>query len=68
VSSASPSPAESAGDLTRDIVAGILRDVLLTAAARRPLVLLLEDLHWADAASLDLLRFLARGLTDAALG
>ncbi len=32
------------------------------AATVRPLVLLLEDLHWADQASLDLLRFLARRL------
>ncbi|MFN8536994.1 MAG: AAA family ATPase [Thermomicrobiales bacterium] len=31
--------------------------------ATRPLVLLLEDLHWADPASLDLLRVLARGIT-----
>ncbi|MFN8513320.1 MAG: AAA family ATPase [Chloroflexia bacterium] len=31
-------------------------------AAHRPLVLLLEDLHWADPASLDLLRALARSL------
>src|SRR5438067_13851591 len=29
-------------------------------AAQRPLVVLLDDLHWADPASLDLLRFLAR--------
>jgi hypothetical protein len=33
-------------------------------AARRPLMLLLEDLHWADPASLDLLRVVGRGLTD----
>lgn len=34
---------------------------LLTAlAAERPLVLVLEDLHWADAGSLDLLDFVAR--------
>ena len=31
-------------------------------AAVRPLVLLLDDLHWADPACLDLLRFLARDL------
>jgi len=37
---------------------------VVAAAAQRPLVLLLNDLHWADAASLDLLRFLARTLTD----
>ena len=36
------------------------RDYLAAAAARRPLVLLLDDLHWADPASLDLLRYLAR--------
>ncbi|HEX5503827.1 MAG TPA: AAA family ATPase, partial [Thermomicrobiales bacterium] len=38
------------------------RDYLAALAARRPLVLLLDDLHWADPASLDLLRVLARGL------
>src|ERR687893_1287623 len=38
------------------------RACLAAATAERPLVLVLEDLHWADAASLDLLRHLARGL------
>ncbi|MFE4607427.1 AAA family ATPase [Streptomyces niveus] len=33
-------------------------EVLFTLAAQRPLVLLVEDLHWADMASLDLLRLL----------
>jgi DNA-binding CsgD family transcriptional regulator len=34
-----------------------------TAVTRRaPLVMLLDDLHWADPASLDLLRFVARSL------
>jgi DNA-binding CsgD family transcriptional regulator len=37
---------------------------LSTVAARRPLVLCLEDLHWSDAASLDLVRHIARTLTD----
>src|SRR5205823_3382261 len=36
------------------------RAFLAAAAAERPLVLLLDDLHWADPASLDLLRHLAR--------
>lgn len=36
-----------------------LCEVLLALAAQRPLVLLLEDVHWADAVSLDLLRLLA---------
>jgi ATP/maltotriose-dependent transcriptional regulator MalT len=34
-------------------------------AATRPLVLLLDDLHWSDPASLDLLRFLARQIATA---
>ncbi len=44
-----------------------VRDALAGVAARRPLVLLLDDLHWADGASLDLLRFLARGAPAAPL-
>ncbi len=39
-----------------------VRDFLLAVAANRPIVLIIEDLHWADPASLDLLRFLAREL------
>jgi class 3 adenylate cyclase len=41
-----------------DGVAGFLRN----AARRQPLVLVLDDLHWADKASLLLLQFLAREL------
>jgi DNA-binding SARP family transcriptional activator len=33
-------------------------------AARRPLVLLLDDLQWADTATLDLLLYIARRLTE----
>lgn len=35
-----------------------VRDLLTAEARRRPVWLILEDLHWADDASLDLLRFL----------
>jgi DNA-binding CsgD family transcriptional regulator len=35
---------------------------LAAVAAQRPLVLLLEDLHWSDPASLDLLRVVARSV------
>lgn len=41
-----------------------LRDALAALAARQPLVILLDDLHWSDPASLDLLRFLGRDLAD----
>jgi DNA-binding CsgD family transcriptional regulator len=40
---------------------------LLLTAPDEPLVVVLEDLHWADAASLDLLRHLARGFATARL-
>jgi ATP/maltotriose-dependent transcriptional regulator MalT len=41
-----------------------VRDFLTALATHGPLVLLLDDLHWADPASLDLLRFLARSLSN----
>jgi predicted ATPase len=44
-----------------DSLAGFLR----AAAARRPLLLVLDDLHWADAPSLALLRFVSRELEQA---
>ena len=44
-----------------DSLAGFLR----TAAARRPLLLVLDDLHWADIPSLALLRFMSRELDGA---
>jgi len=40
---------------------------LSASAAAQPFVLILEDLHWADAESLDLLRFLADGIQDSRL-
>ncbi len=36
-------------------------------AAERPLVLVVEDLHWSDSATRDLLRFLTRTVGDAAV-
>jgi DNA-binding CsgD family transcriptional regulator len=39
-------------------------DYFTALATTRPLLLLLDDLHWADPASLDLLRFLAHSLSD----
>ncbi len=55
-----PSPLEPEAARFRlfDSLAGFLR----TAAARRPLLLVLDDLHWADVPSLALLRFMSREL------
>jgi len=55
-------PVQSAQQLMRTITAW-----LRTAAAEQPLVLLLDDLHWADPDSLDLLDFVTRQLADTAL-
>ena len=41
-----------------------VRDFFAAASARQPLALFLDDLQWADPASLDLLRFLARSLAS----
>lgn len=40
---------------------------LTAIAARQPVVLILEDVHWADLASLDLLRFIARQVASQAI-
>lgn len=41
-----------------------IRNLLLAIVERRPLVLILEDLHWADEISLDLLAFLIESIND----
>ena len=48
---------------TYDLAATYLR----SRAAQRPLVVVVDDLHWADVSSLRLLVFLARQLHDAAV-
>jgi DNA-binding CsgD family transcriptional regulator/tetratricopeptide (TPR) repeat protein len=66
VPSASPLPTlqpDQARFRLFDAVSTLLRRV----AARRPLLLLLDDLHWADKPSLLLLEFLARELGSAPL-
>ncbi|MDQ2784194.1 MAG: AAA family ATPase [Chloroflexota bacterium] len=44
-----------------------VRDFLIALAAHRPLLLVLEDVHWVDPASLDLLRFLSHSMHAAPL-
>lgn len=45
---------------TRDRMLREMTEALEAAAAERPFVLLLEDLHWSDTATLDLVALLAR--------
>ena len=47
-----------------DSLFAAVRDYFAALATRQPVVLLLDDVHWADSASLDLLRILGRGLAD----
>lgn len=55
-----------AGQLRQQIFLAV-RDLFLAEASRRPLLLFLEDLHWADEASLDLLDFLVEAIPHAPL-
>src|SRR5207245_645220 len=51
-------PASDSEEWTRSMFIGVY-DVLATLARQRPLLYVLEDLHFSDSASLDLLWFLA---------
>ena len=44
-----------------------VRDVILALAGEQPLVLVFEDLHWADSLSIDLIALLARSVCGASL-
>ncbi len=50
-----------AGQLRKQIFLAV-RDLILAEARLQPLIIILEDLHWADEASLDLLEFLMETL------
>jgi DNA-binding CsgD family transcriptional regulator/tetratricopeptide (TPR) repeat protein len=56
-----PEPLGDAG-LERTRLFEAVSRLVERAAAERPMALLVDDLHWADAASLELLHYLARGL------
>ena len=56
-----------AADAARFRLYDVVREAIERAAAERPAVLVLDDVHWADASSLRLLRFLAVELRDAAV-
>jgi DNA-binding CsgD family transcriptional regulator len=59
---APPDLAGGAGATSQAALFAAAREYLAGLATPRPVILLLDDLHWADPASLDLLRVLARDL------
>ncbi len=52
---------------SQDALVRQVLDFFLFLATIRPVVLLLDDLHWTDTASLDLLRFVARNVATVPL-
>ncbi len=52
---------------TRERMLREIEDALVFATAATPLVLVLEDLHWSDLSTIDLLARIARGLDPARL-
>ena len=57
-------PSELDTDQARFRLFDALATLLATVAEQRPLVVVLDDLHWADASSLLALEFVARALPD----
>ena len=53
-------PGPASAPVERFRIHRALRELLQTLAARKPLVLILDDLHWADSGSVDLLGMLLR--------
>ena len=60
---AAAAPARS-GEAARARLLGQVHDLLAEAATATPLVLVLEDVHWADRSTLDLASYVARSLRD----
>jgi len=52
----------SDADERRELFEGVVEALTACASSERPLLLVLEDLHWADASSRDLLRFVVSRL------
>jgi DNA-binding CsgD family transcriptional regulator/tetratricopeptide (TPR) repeat protein len=60
-----PAPMRADPDTERHRLHTAVTDLLIAIARRQPLVLVIEDAHWADAPTLLLLRHLARGVAGA---
>jgi len=59
---------DATGDVERPRFFEAFARVLAQAAGERPLLVVLDDLHWADEPSLRLLGFLARALAAESVG
>jgi predicted ATPase/DNA-binding CsgD family transcriptional regulator len=60
-------PGAEPGDVVRLQLFEAVARLLEHAGGRQPLVVVLEDIHWADESTRHLLRFLTRALDDAAV-
>ncbi len=49
---------------SQDTLLTAVAEFFLAASTQRPIILVLDDLHWADQASLDFVRFLARQVAN----
>lgn len=62
-----PSGATASGEADRQLLLDAVASLLAVAAAETPIVLVLDDLQWADPTSLELLRYVVRADPDAAV-
>ena len=60
-----PPPVSADPDTERHRLHSSVADLLARAGQRQPLLLVIEDGHWADKPSLMMLRYLARASTEA---
>jgi len=60
-----PAPSEVDPDTARRRLHSAIIDLLIRAGRQRPLLLVLDDIHWADAASVQLLRQLIHAAPEA---
>lgn len=58
-----PPPQELSAEQSREMLFAAVSELLTRAAASRPVLLLLEDLHWADEGTLSLLNYLSRRIS-----
>ncbi|HEX2024013.1 MAG TPA: AAA family ATPase, partial [Acidimicrobiales bacterium] len=60
-----PAPIDLPAEQGRQFLYATLRDLLLRLGSARPALVVLEDVHWADPATLNMLEHLVDGLEDA---